>query len=115
MAALRNSTRPTDRNGSGRPVTGKIGPNTERALRLLLALFGGYAFTVGFIAFIGAGLPHLGAPKSESVILSAMLGLIVYLGVIIWAIACVKPLRAAICILCGAGAMIGFAPLMAVE
>lgn len=45
-----------------------------RALRLFLAVVGGYVFTAGFIGFFGAGLPHLGLPRSESVILSAVLG-----------------------------------------
>lgn len=64
-----------------------FGNNVIRALRLAIGVIGGYLFTNSFIAMVGAGLPHLGVPQSEALLLAIILGLLAYLAVIIWVIA----------------------------
>lgn len=58
------------------------------SLRVLAAVGGGYAFTSAWVAFASTALP-LATPmaRSEAVLLSSMLGFVVYLIALIWAFA----------------------------
>lgn len=54
-------------------------------LRLLGAVFGGYALTALTVAAAGAVLVRLGMARSDAVVLAAMLGFVVYLALLLWA------------------------------
>lgn len=57
----------------------------DRILRLLGAVFGGYALTALTVATAGAVMARLGMARSEAVVLAAMLGFAVYLTLLLWA------------------------------
>lgn len=57
------------------------------AARVATGLLGGYAFVWGFIAFGMAGLFALGMPFHDTEHLSAILGLLIYVVVFMWAFA----------------------------
>lgn len=56
-------------------------------LRLIAAIPGGYALTAAVVAVLGGLLPLLGLARSEAVVLSAMLGFVLYLLLLLWAFA----------------------------
>lgn len=55
-----------------------------RALRIGLGALIGYACANGLIALLATGLPRLGMPSSEAVLLAVVSGLIVFLVIAIW-------------------------------
>jgi hypothetical protein len=56
--------------------------------RVTAAVLGGYAFTAAWVALAATGLPlATGMARSEAVLLSSMLGFVVYLVALIWAFA----------------------------
>ena len=57
----------------------------QLALRLLAAVFGGYAFTAAWVAAAGGLLAHSGLQRSDGVALAAMLGFVFYLVFLVWA------------------------------
>lgn len=57
----------------------------DLVLRLLGAVFGGYALTALTIAAAAAVMARLGMARSEAVVLAAMLGFVVYLALLLWA------------------------------
>lgn len=67
-------------------MNGATGSSFGRAIRLMVGVIGGYLFTNGFIAIVGAGLPHLGVPQSEALFLAIILGFMIYLLVMFWVI-----------------------------
>ena len=52
--------------------------------RCVAAILGGYAATSAFIAFFGRLLPHIGLPAAEAVMLGVLVGLVFYIGLVIW-------------------------------
>ncbi|MFN3438779.1 MAG: iron uptake protein [Acidovorax sp.] len=63
-------------------------PGLVLSLRVIGAVFGGYAFSAAWVAFAATALPMAtGIARSEAVLLSSMLGFLVYLVVLIWAFA----------------------------
>lgn len=55
-------------------------------LRLLLSVGGSYALCAAWVALLALVLPRwTGWPPSEAVVLSAMLGIVLYLLVLLWA------------------------------
>lgn len=62
-------------------------------LRLSGAVGGGYAFTSAGVALASVALRQLGLPRSEAVVLSAMLGFVLYLLVLLWAFSVRSPVR----------------------
>jgi hypothetical protein len=64
---------------------GRIPAGMVVALRVVAAIAGGYAFTASCVALLAATLPLAGMQRSEAVVLSAMLGFLFYLGVLLWA------------------------------
>lgn len=54
------------------------------SLRVLGAVFGGYALTALMVAAAGAVMARLGMARSEAVVLAAMLGFLVYLALLLW-------------------------------
>jgi hypothetical protein len=74
------------------------------ALRVLGAVFAGYAFSAALVALLALMLPLVGMPKSEAVVLASMLGFPIYLAVLIWAFSERRPWRIWLCL--GAGTAI---------
>jgi len=91
-------------------MTRQSGPALERSLRLAVGTIGGYAFAAGFVALIAAGLPAFGMARSESATLGGILGVLAFLGVLIWAVASARPVRATVLIFVAAASMIAAAP-----
>ena len=87
----------------------------SRMYRILLATFGGYAFTVGFFAFFSVMLALLGATRVEAVFWAVLTSFLIYTLVAIWAVATPRPCTASAIIIGGGAAMIGVAPLLAAQ
>lgn len=87
-------------------------PRLHAALRIAAAVLGGYAFTWGFMALGLAVLYALGMAFHDAEHLGAMLGILLYLAVFLWAFAA-PSLARAWAVLAGGGAlMAGAAWLM---
>ncbi|MDW5443640.1 iron uptake protein [Polaromonas sp. SM01] len=54
-------------------------------LRVLGAVFGGYALTALSVTWAGAVMVRLGMARGEAVVLAAMLGFVAYLALLLWA------------------------------
>jgi hypothetical protein len=78
----------------------------QMTLRLVGAVVGGYAFTAVLVALLPVGLSLLGLARSEGVTLSAMLGFVIYLLVLIWAFS-VRSLLRLWALLVGSTALMG--------
>jgi len=91
----------------GHPDTGRAPVKTRRglALRIALALFGGYAFTWGFIASGTAALYAAGMEFHDAQGLAALLGFLLFLGLFLWAFAARSLLRVGV-VLIGGGALL---------
>lgn len=61
------------------------GPRLGLCLRLIAAVPGGYALTAAAVAVSGGLLSLAGMVRSEAVVLSAMLGFVLYLVLLLWA------------------------------
>lgn len=56
--------------------------------RVLLAVIGGYFFTTASVMLAARGIADLGLmSRSDAVVLAAMLGFLLYLGLLLWAFA----------------------------
>ena len=73
--------------------------------RVAASLLGGYAFVWGFIAFGMAGLFALGMPFHDTEHLSAILGLLIYAIVFMWAFAARNLTKVWVVLLGGGGLM----------
>lgn len=63
-------------------------PAALLVLRLLAVIVGGYYLTAALVSLGAAGMAGgFGLPGSEAVVLAAMLGFLVYLGLLIWGFA----------------------------
>lgn len=74
-------------------------------LRLLGAVFGGYALTVLTVVAAGAVMARLGMARSEAAVLAAMLGFVVYLALLLWAFSIRSVARLWLVLAAGAMAM----------
>jgi hypothetical protein len=60
----------------------------------LLVIVGGYAFSAAASSALALGLPRLvGMARSEAVVLSALLGFLIYLGALLWGFTARAPVR----------------------
>jgi hypothetical protein len=84
----------------------------SRALRLLAAALGGYAFAAGLVAVVAAALPRLGMAGTESATLGGLMGVPACLAIIIWVVASTRPVRTVIIVFAASAIMIGTAPMM---
>jgi hypothetical protein len=83
------------------------------AVRVLLAIIGGYTASAGLTALIAIALPvATPLPRSESVLLASMLGFIVYLVLLLWSFAERRLWRLGFVLAFLAGGGFGFAYLM---
>lgn len=84
--------------------------NMGRICRLLVAIFGGYAFTAGYIASLGTGLSGLGMAPEEAVRLGVLTGLPLYAALAIWIVATKFPLRVTVLVIATAALLVFCAP-----
>jgi hypothetical protein len=82
------------------------------ALRILGALFGGYAFTSGAVACSTLLLIAAGVARSESVTIATLLGFPLYLVVLLWSF-CTPALHRVWLALAGGGAALVWASRLA--
>jgi hypothetical protein len=75
------------------------------ALRLGAALGGGYALTGVAILVAARLLAHAGVQASEAVVVAAMAGFPLYLGLLLWGLACASVLRLWVWTLAWTGAL----------
>lgn len=90
-------------------------PVTKVSVKILIAILGGYAFTSGYVAFLSIMLAKYGMKIGEALMLSAMTGLIVYLGVILWMFSTQHVLRTSIIIVSVAAIIIPTTPYLVVN
>jgi hypothetical protein len=82
------------------------------AARVLVAVFGGYAFSAASSAALALALARgAGLARGEAVLLAAMLGFVVYLIVLLWAFTARSLGRVAVVVLGGALAGYGLVRL----
>lgn len=55
------------------------------SIRWLLIVAGGYVLSAKLVSLLAGSLQLLGVSSSEAVVSSAMLGFLIYLGIILWA------------------------------
>lgn len=85
----------------------------QLSFKLLIAIFGGYVFTSGYVAFSTVLLVKLGMQMGEAVVLNTMLGFIVYLCLMLWIFATTKLWQTSGIIILIAVAMIVVSPYLA--
>ena len=88
-------------------------PGLAVAARVVLAVGGGYALAAGLVALLAAGLPWTGMGRAEAAVLAGMLGILLYLGLLLWAFAERRLPRLAAAALLGAPALFAAARLLA--
>jgi hypothetical protein len=78
-----------ERAGARPGRTGLTPRNSRLAVlaRVALAVIGGYAASAGFVATFSAALPLVGVVRSEAVVLSSMLGFVLYVVLVLWGFA----------------------------
>jgi hypothetical protein len=74
-------------------------------LRLTASLGGGYALTGIAILVLARLLAHAGVHASEAIVVAAMAGFPVYLGLLLWGLACASALRLWVWMLAWTGAL----------
>ena len=87
--------------------------NAERAYRIGLALFGGYAFTAGYVALVAVLLVLTGLSKVEAVTIAYVSGMVVYVAIAIWAIATATLIRTTAIIVAASFLKIVISPALA--
>lgn len=70
----------------------------SRTTRLFTGVIGGYLFASSFMGGFAVGLTSLGAPAGEATSLAILIGVIVYIGAIIWIASTKHILRAVVLI-----------------
>lgn len=83
------------------------------AVRVLLAIIGGYTASAGLTALFATALPVATTlPRSEAVVLASMLGFIIYLVLLLWGFAERRLWRLGYVLAFLAGSGFGFASLL---
>lgn len=77
------------------------------SLRVLGAVFGGYALTALTVAWAAAAMARLGMARSEAVVLAAMLGFVAYLALLLWGFSVKRVARLWLVLASGAAALAG--------
>lgn len=81
-------------------------------MRVLGAVFGGYALTALAVAAAGAAMARLGMARSDAVVLAAMLGFVAYLALLLWGFSVKSTTRLWLALAGGAAAMAGLLRLV---
>ncbi len=97
--------------GAG-PLMRRLGPRARVALRIAAAVGGGYAWTASCVGLLAALLPLTGMARSEAVVLSAMLGYVIYLLVLLWAFSTRSLARLGAVLVCGTALACGLVVLL---
>lgn len=87
----------------------------SRTYRVLLAVFGGYAFTVGFFAFLSVLLALAGTTRVEAMWWGVLTSFLIYTLVVLWAAATARIWRTSLILIGGSVVMITGAPLLATQ
>lgn len=82
--------------GGGGRVGASVGVWVRVGVGVCVAIAGGYALTGLAVVLLGQLLVRAGMPASEAVVSAGMSGMVIYLGLLLWALACVNVAR-----LCG--------------
>ncbi|MEM6475755.1 MAG: hypothetical protein AAF687_06270 [Pseudomonadota bacterium] len=85
----------------------------SRTYRVCLAIFGGYAFTVGFFAFLSVTLALLGTSRVEGMWWGVLTSFLIYTLVALWAAATTRIWLTSFILIGGAVVMILGAPFLA--
>ncbi len=84
--------------------------------RVFGVVIGGYALWTGIVPLFGLALHGFGLPLAEGMLISSMLGVLVYIGVLIWGFAAPLKMRpASVILFLGAIAMLAAAQLAPAE
>jgi len=84
------------------------GPKTFIVLRLVIAILGGYVLSASIVTFSALALSATALlPRSEAVLLASMLGFVIYLCVLIWALAERRVARIGLCFALAAAGFAG--------
>lgn len=95
-------------------VTARLNSVVEsRTYRVLLAIFGGYAFAAGFFAFLSVMLALLGTSRVEGMWWGVLTSFLVYTVVVLWAAATRRIWLTSIILIGSSALMIWGAPLLA--
>lgn len=84
------------------------------AVRVISILVGGYALTGGITALGGIGLHAAGLPLSDSMLLTSMLGYLLYVGIVIWGFGAPPKYHPSATIVASAVATMGLAAILSV-
>lgn len=87
----------------------------SRAFRVVLATFGGYAFTSGYFALLSVALAQVGLSRAEAMWWGVLTSFVIYTGIVIWVAATTRPMLTSSLIVGGAAAMIVISPIFAPE
>lgn len=87
----------------------------SRSYRIVLAVFGGYAFTAGFFAFLSVALAYAGATRVEGMWWAVLTSFLVYTLLVIWAAATRRVWMTSAVIIGGAALMIITSPILATQ
>ncbi|MEM6857350.1 MAG: iron uptake protein [Pseudomonadota bacterium] len=87
----------------------------SRSYRVILAVFGGYAFTAGFFAILSVALVYAGATRVEGMWWGVLTSFVVYTALVIWAAATRRVWLTSAIIIVGAAMMIIASPILAVQ
>ncbi|WP_295680328.1 hypothetical protein [uncultured Nevskia sp.] len=69
-------------------VASSLAPTMRTVSRVLLAVVGAYFFTTASVMLAARGIADLGLfSRSDAVVLAAMFGFLLYLGLLLWAFA----------------------------
>lgn len=98
----------------GRILTDRLSVVLDNRLyRVCLGIFGGYAFTAGFFAFVSVLLAQAGAARIEAFFWAILTSFLVYTAVVIWAVATAQPARVTGVLIGGALVMVLSSPFLA--
>lgn len=87
----------------------------SRIYRVLLAIFGGYAFTVGVFAFFSVLLALAGTTRVEAMWWGVLTSFLIYTLVVLWAVATARIWRTSLILISGSAVMIVGAPFLAAQ
>ncbi|MEO0462878.1 MAG: DUF3649 domain-containing protein [Pseudomonadota bacterium] len=84
----------------------------SRTFRTLLAVFGGYAFTSGYFAFLSVTLANSGVSRAEAMWWGVLTSFLVYTLIVIWVAGTTRPWLACTVVIGGSVALIAISPAL---
>ncbi|MEM1143335.1 MAG: hypothetical protein AAGI88_12195 [Pseudomonadota bacterium] len=96
--------------GTGTPARLLYEAVASRWFRVLLATFGGYAFTAGYFAFASVLLALLGVSRVEAMWWGVLTSFLVFTVVVVWVVATLRPAFTTVIVIVSSFIMINGAP-----